>query len=68
MIINENILVQTSCLRYDRTNFLLGSKHITTPEDCLGILKDEDVQMNITVQQMVFNNRKGSLIVENMIS
>ena len=65
---NENILAQTSCQRYERTKFLLGSRPITAPEDCLGILKDEDVKMNITVQQMVFNNRKGTLIVENMIA
>lgn len=60
----ESILSQTSCGRYDRTNFLLNEKDIKNSSDCMDVLKDEKVQMGITVQQMVFENRFGEIRIE----
>ncbi|MEM6770558.1 MAG: C45 family autoproteolytic acyltransferase/hydrolase [Bacteroidota bacterium] len=56
-----NLLQTTSCGRYDQTCKLL----VTSPPDsaaaCLKILKDDEVMMGITVQQMVFNNATGAI-------
>ncbi|QNR24285.1 C45 family autoproteolytic acyltransferase/hydolase [Croceimicrobium hydrocarbonivorans] len=54
-------LQATSCSRYDRALELLKSSKPSDAEDCLKILQDPAVQMNITVQQMVFNVKDGSI-------
>ena len=56
----ESLLQSTSCNRYNRTQALL-KKAPTDVEDCLNILKDKQVMMGITVQQMVFNNNTGDI-------
>lgn len=63
---SESILSQTSCGRFDRTNQLLKEENLQSMKDCLQILKDEKVQMGITVQQMIFDNRSGRILVDNM--
>lgn len=61
-IVSEgNILRDTSCGRYNTTQELLREQ---TPQDtmaCLEILKNEDVMMGITVQQMVFEINTGAI-------
>jgi acid ceramidase len=56
-----NILQATSCSRYDRALTLLREAIPQNNEACLNILQDEDVAMQITVQQMVFNNKTGEI-------
>ena len=58
---NENLLQMTSCGRYDKTQKLLNIQRPTNPQECLAILKDKEVMMDITVQQMVFNNHTGDI-------
>lgn len=54
----------TSCGRYDRVLDCLRTDRPTTPEACLTILRDPAVQMDITVQQMVFCAATGEIRVE----
>ncbi len=58
----ENILRETSCSRYDRAQELLRSNPVNTA-GCFAILKDPEIHMEITVQQMVFNNKTGEVSV-----
>ena len=60
---NENVLQETSCGRFDRVCELLRKQTINSEEECLDILSDEKVKMGITVQQMVFHNNNGSLLL-----
>ena len=57
----SNILQATSCSRYDRALTLLRGAIPQNNEACMNILQDEDVAMQITVQQMVFNNKTGEI-------
>ncbi len=57
----ESVLQLTSCGRYDRTQKLLKDKIPSNLDECFNILKDEKVMMEITVQQMVFNNKTGEI-------
>ncbi len=57
----ESILQSTSCGRYDRAEQLINTRFPKDSKDCLEILKDDDVMMNITVQQMVFNTKTGDI-------
>lgn len=57
----ESLLQSTSCNRFNRTQELLEKEIPTNPDKCFAILKDENVMMGITVQQMVFNNRTGEI-------
>lgn len=59
--ISENILQATSCGRYDRVQELLRQAIPQTADACLDILRDEAIQMQITVQQMVFDNSTGDI-------
>ena len=66
LVINEwygrlgnNVLQETSCRRHDRAEELLLTKFPSTTEECFTILQDENVMMDMTVQQMVFNNYTG---------
>ena len=54
-------LAATSCGRYDRATALLQAARPSTPEECLRILDDPGVRMEITVQQMVFQAAAGTL-------
>jgi acid ceramidase len=56
-----NVLQSTSCGRYDRTKELLQHQKPSDADGCLSILKDEQVMMGITVQQMVFNSQTGDI-------
>ncbi|BDD06736.1 C45 family autoproteolytic acyltransferase/hydolase [Aureibacter tunicatorum] len=60
---SDSILQITSCGRYDRVLELLGHKMPINSQDCLKILKDDKVMMGITVQQMIFNNKTGELVL-----
>ncbi|WP_196893459.1 C45 family peptidase [Aureivirga marina] len=62
--LSHNLLQETSCGRYNKTNELLNQKSPENLEDCISILKNPDVQMGITVQQMVFNNKTGEILFE----
>ena len=57
----ESVLQSTSCGRFNRTQELLEKQIPTDYEKCFEILKDENVMMGITVQQMVFNNETGEI-------
>jgi len=57
----ESVLQSTSCGRFNRTQELLEKQFPTDFEKCFDILKDENVMMGITVQQMVFKNETGEL-------
>ena len=59
----ENILRETSCSRYDRAQELLRKRESISRTDCFGILKDPELHMEITVQQMVFDNVTGAVNV-----
>ncbi|MBT1689943.1 C45 family autoproteolytic acyltransferase/hydolase [Dawidia soli] len=56
-----NIIQATSCGRYDRALTLLRTAIPKNSNACMNILQDEDVAMQITVQQMVFNNKTGEI-------
>lgn len=58
---SESQLQATSCSRYDRAIELLNGQIPGTKNQCLNILKDEDVMLGITVQQMVFDNKTGAI-------
>ncbi|MBL0742040.1 C45 family autoproteolytic acyltransferase/hydolase [Chryseolinea lacunae] len=60
----ENILRATSCSRYDRALEMLRHEMPQDATACLSILKDEDVQMQITVQQMIFDNHTGDIWID----
>lgn len=60
---SNSILQETSCGRHDRVIELLKTKPPKNLNDCLEILSDENIKMDITVQQMVFNNLKGEIEV-----
>lgn len=60
---STNILQETSCGRYDRAIELLTQKIPSSSSECLSILKDEKVKMSITVQQMIFNNCTGDIVL-----
>ena len=58
----ENSLLQsTSCRRFDQTIYRLKKQLPLDTATCLSILKDEKIQMGITVQQMVFDNLSGEI-------
>jgi acid ceramidase/N-acylethanolamine-hydrolysing acid amidase len=57
----ESVLQLTSCGRFNRTQELLEKQVPTDFEKCFDILKDENVMMGITVQQMVFRNETGEI-------
>jgi len=56
-----NLLQETSCGRHDRALELLRVQPPKNTNDCIKILSDEKIQMQITVQQMVFNNVTGEI-------
>ncbi|MEO0340608.1 MAG: C45 family peptidase [Bacteroidota bacterium] len=62
-----NILSSTSCGRYDRAANLLNTHMPVSIGDCLRVLQDGKVQMGITVQQMVFENRSGEMRVVKVL-
>ena len=57
----ESVLQSTSCGRFNRTQELLKKEIPTSPDKCFDILKDKNVMMGITVQQMVFDNKTGEI-------
>ena len=57
----ESVLQATSCGRYNRAQELLLNELPTDFDQCFEILKDENVMMGITVQQMVFKNKSGEI-------
>ncbi len=57
----KSILQSTSCGRYNRAQNLINTLYPENPEACLSILKDSEVMMGITVQQMVFANANGEI-------
>lgn len=59
-----NVLQDTSCSRYDQSENLLTKVNLENSNSCLSILKDENVMMGITMQQMVFNNVTGEILFE----
>jgi len=59
----DNVLRTTSCGRYLRAEELLKEHRPSNSTDCLAILKDSNVMMGITVQQMVFDTQSGEVYV-----
>lgn len=62
-ITGESLLQSTSCGRYDRAEQLITTRFPKSREECMAILKDKEVMMNITVQQMAFNTKTGSILL-----
>ncbi len=58
---DESVLQSTSCGRFNRAEELLLKELPTDFEQCFEILKDKNVMMGITVQQMVFKNKTGEV-------
>ncbi|MEN7549428.1 C45 family autoproteolytic acyltransferase/hydrolase [Rapidithrix thailandica] len=58
---DSSLLQATSCGRYDRAIELLQRAKPESAGECLHLLQDDKVQMEITVQQMVFNNKTGDV-------
>lgn len=56
-------ILQTSCSRMEQVKRRLKSKMPKTPAQCLSVLRDPGVQMNITVQQMVFHPAQGTISI-----
>ncbi len=59
----NNVLAATSCKRYNTAEKLLLEKPAINEDTCLKILSHEDVKMNITVQQMVFDTRRNEVFL-----
>ncbi len=57
-------LQTTSCGRFEKATEHLTHKLPTSPADCFAILQDSSIQMNITVQQMVFSAKTGEIHVQ----
>ena len=57
----DSVLQSTSCGRFERASLLITQKKPLNSSECFNILKDEHVMMDITVQQMVFNNKTGEI-------
>ncbi|MEM8969758.1 MAG: carcinine hydrolase/isopenicillin-N N-acyltransferase family protein, partial [Bacteroidota bacterium] len=60
---NESVLQSTSCGRYNRVEEMLKEDAPTNLRECFTILKDKKIMMGITVQQMVFNNKTGEILL-----
>jgi hypothetical protein len=58
-----DVIQQSSCGRLNRVKELVSNKFPDKEEDYLQILKDENVKMNITVQQMVLNPSTGNILL-----
>lgn len=52
--VSADELSATSCGRFDRAAELVRARRPQSAEDCLSILRDSEVMMGMTVQQMVF--------------
>ncbi len=52
-------LLATCCPRFERVEALINKRRPQTPEDCFRYLSDPEVQMDMTVQQMVFRAATG---------
>jgi hypothetical protein len=52
-------LLNTCCRRFDRMEELIRNHRPQNAEDCFRYLSDPEVQMNMTVQQMVFRAATG---------
>lgn len=59
----ENVLQATSCSRFDRTKYLISNMLPNSKEVCIDLLRDAEVMMGITVQQMVFDNQTGEILI-----
>jgi len=57
----ESELQSTSCGRFERTEKLIIQNRPSSNDDCFKILKDDNIMMSITVQQMVFDVAKGKI-------
>ncbi|MEM1117054.1 MAG: hypothetical protein AAGJ11_11155 [Bacteroidota bacterium] len=57
-------LMATSCGRFDRAVARLGASRPPSVEACLDVLCDPDIQMGITVQQMVLHARSGRVATQ----
>jgi len=57
----ESLLQTTSCGRYNRAEELIREHRPKNSNGCMDILKDNEVKMFITVQQMVFDNQTGHI-------
>lgn len=60
----QNTLQATSCGRFDSAGRLLSSQEKYDEKTCMAILKNPDVMMEITMQQMVFHNKTGEISLE----
>ena len=62
--LSNDILQDTSCGRYDQVQELLCDNPPGDEKDYFEILSGENVKMNITVQQMVFNITKNRIMLQ----
>jgi acid ceramidase len=64
----ESPLQETACSRYERCRELGQNRRVDSPGAALEVLHDAQVQMEITVQRMVFCARTGLTQVERVDS
>ncbi len=62
--IPHDLLQTTGCTRYERVEELLHKQEIDKPHACFNILSDQEVKMDYTVQQMVFDNKTGTIYLQ----
>ena len=62
--LSNDVLQDTSCGRYDKVAELLSEHPPVDENEYFEILSNQDVMMNITVQQMVFNITKDTIMLK----
>ncbi|MBN9664114.1 MAG: hypothetical protein J0H49_38300 [Acidobacteria bacterium] len=60
----ESELQASACRRYERVSELVAARKPTDAEECFACLRDPEVRMGLTVQQMVFQAGTGLCVVE----
>ncbi len=60
---SSGVIYETTCSRFDATGSRLSSHLPRTAKECFDILRDDNVRMSITVQQMVMSANTGLLEV-----
>lgn len=61
--LGNDSLGKTSCDRFDRALKLIQQRQPSTPDECLGILQDPEVRLDITAQHMVLQATTGAVHV-----
>jgi len=61
--LGSDSLARTSCDRFDRVLELVQQRQPRTPDECLSILQDAEVRLDITAQHMVLQAATGAVRV-----